>query len=356
MKAAYVQTTEDNEKYYGLIEAADDEYEALEERNKQLEAKATEFETLLSQREEEAYEKHVELKALQRLLAEAHQAAVRQPQEQQPSQSRDNTPRRDDTPSSGAQKPTKILPDPKKFDQPISQAEGPASTYRIWKHELMRKLETDYGEQTEKTRLNYALTRIDGDTGKAVLSFLEDPSEKIETAAQLFKKLDERYISIYAHENARKRYRDVMQYGRPFEEFLAEFRSLAADARISEQDQRSDFKERLNPTLAAHCVAANQPKLSDMIDYIREISWNVDALVKQKRTITARRTNTAPSAVTTTSTTTQSKETGQKPRLSNEEWAKTQQCFICKNWGHISRHCPKKGDDSPKELPSTKSP
>ena len=260
--------------------------------------------------------------------------------------------------STMTQQKRKALPDPAKFDQPVNHQAGNASKYRVWKQELLRKIQTDLRNESDEDCLNYALTRVGDDTALALSALMSDPNRtpKVTTVEQMLELLDNRYISPNALKNAKISYRACMQYGKPFEDFLAQFCMLAADARISEEEQMDDFKARLNHTLRGYCVSV-RPKESFtvFVDEIREIAWDADQLEKQKAKTAKGRAQAASGSKDESSPVSTSTD---KPKTYVK--TDTRQCYACKKFGHIATDCPEKktGDkqpESPKELPSTKS-
>ena len=254
----------------------------------------------------------------------------------------------------------KALPDPTKFDQPVNHQAGNASKYRVWKQELLRKIQTDLKNESDEDCLNYALTRVGDDTALALSALMSDPNRtpKVTTVEQMLELLDNRYISPNALKNAKIAYRACMQYGKPFEDFLAQFCMLAADARIPEEEQMDDFKARLNHTLRGYCMSV-RPKESftAFVDEIREIAWDADQLEKQKSKTAKGRAQAASSTKDESSPA----STGTTDKPKTNPGVDTRKCYACNKFGHISTNCPEKrtGDkptESPKELPSTKSP
>ena len=266
---------------------------------------------------------------------------------------------RESTPSENRHRPKPILPDPAKFDQPVGQQSGNASAYRIWKEEMKRKLETDFSTDSETAKFNYMLTRLAGETGIAMSAFMQstDEATKVNDVDSLFKQLNERYESHFAKLNARNAYRTFRQYEKPFEEFLSKFKTLAADANISEEEQLLDFKTKLSSHLREITLTVNPTSLGTMIAEIRQVAYNMEDLMKVKRN-QVKRTTTSPAVVTTSTSSTNTTTQASTPttKASNHDWLADQKCFNCQKLGHLSRNCPHPKKEALKELPSTKSP
>ena len=164
------------------------------------------------------------------------------------------------------------------------------------------------------------------------------------TFDEILKHLVKRYDDPNRLQTARTEYSSLKQLSTDLPSFLGNFYRLAAAARIPEDWQIADLKNKLNDRFHARITGQRFTDLSDMVHFLEDVDHDIKIRDQDK----ANRPNNRKSGVNRSPGVTSghgrrssvSKARSEEPAEKRDSPRGLPICFRCQQEGHISRHCP----------------
>jgi Zinc knuckle len=240
--------------------------------------------------------------------------------------------RRSPTPGFGK---SEKLPDPPAFGG------GTHAEWRVFRSQLETKLKVNNDRfPTDLEQVAYLKSRLTATPLELVLN-LEEALDTL-TAREAVQKLALQYEDHFAMRTARENYQKCYQKNRAFDEFLGEFQKHAIAARIDENTQFYDLRDRISGEIQIAMAADRSTTLNELIETARLVARNQQqtarASAKAVR-FTPKASIAAPPEPTQT-------VRDQAPRQALRQTTDLSRitCYGCGQKGHYANKCPKSSD------------
>jgi Zinc knuckle len=232
--------------------------------------------------------------------------------------------------SSRPERSTK-LPDPEVF-----KGEG-VEKWRQWNNAVTAVLKHNNDRYPSAgMQKAYVMSRLGGTALSHALN-AEEAEPEIK-ASQLLEVIRNHYEDHFAEETAREEFDKLRQGNRLFEEFYSDFVKFAARGKISQSQQLTSIRKKLNNRLQDDLINFDALSLTDFVQKARSTARRREN--KTERTQAAARFNNAKTKTPAAADTTNADS--EKPTNRTPAWHKTAECFYCRQTGHISANCPSK--------------
>ena len=243
-------------------------------------------------------------------------------------------------------------PKSKKIPDIAEWSGGTPQQFRSWRTDLKVKMQAnaDHFPQNS-TKTAYLLSRLRGEAREYIEAFLDD--ELTMTFDEILKYLVKRYDDPNRLQTARTEYSSLKQLSTDLPTFLGDFYRLAAAARIPEDWQMADLKNKLNDRFHTRITGQRFTDLADMVHFLEDVDHDMKIRDKDK----ANRPNSRkPGTNRPTGTTSGQGRRGSYSKASSEEPAEKKEgqrgpmiCWRCQQKGHTSRYCPQVKEEPPSQ-------
>ena len=262
-----------------------------------------------------------------------------------------------DKPSPGPYGPyekSEKLPDP-----PIFEGKGSHDEFYTWKRRVEMKLSINNDRfSTNESQVAYIYSRCGPDPGKLIEPYLDDM-----TCKQILSQLELCYGDPFRKQTARRKYKELRQGGKSFQEFISEFHEKlqlsGSRATMLEEDIILDIREKLSLEMKQQCLHINVDTAAEFISKLQFIDKNLqDFRTQKERTAKFRNNfgkNKTPAGTLPGSSSDKPTSGGGFPRAdtSGQQRPKFSAsdiiCFNCGVKGHYASACPSKQANAPEQ-------
>lgn len=241
------------------------------------------------------------------------------------------------------------IPDPQAFFT------GTHDEWEVFKVQLHDKLTVNSDHfPDEAARLAYVRTRLGGEALQIALPVSQAPEA---TYSSVILALNDRYADPVAERTARRNYTKLYQGSKEFASFLGEFQKYAAMAKIPENQQLDDLREKVTPKVQEAIAAFVTTDFRELIGRLHEVTRNLNqaTAIRNRAGATSNRNNaggestrkpdstaTAPAQALSDSFSPPSTTRSSAQLLRQDRDPYTRGCLNCGKEGHIARNCQEK--------------
>ena len=234
-------------------------------------------------------------------------------------------------------------PKSKKIPDIAEWSGGTPQQFRSWQTDLRVKMRANadhFPQDSLKTA--YILSRLREEPREYIEAFLDD--ELAISFDEILKLLVKRYDDPNRLQTARTEYSSLKQLSTDLPTFLGNFYRLAAAARIPEDWQMADLKNKLNDRFHARITGQRFTDLAEMVHFLEDVDHDMKIRDRDKVNRPNSRKPGVNRPIGTTSgqgrQTSYSKASSEEPTEKREGQRGPAICWRCQQEGHISRNCP----------------